>query len=450
MSNKRTQDPLRENPIFLDLSSLLCNGYILSLFTIDFLYFEYVLPLLGASIMFYGCHFLHSQNTYFRKAYLISLVRLGLMLTNFLFDWTSIYDNLAVVYLQLISSVCLVTTLFYYLNLGYRRLYTQANISNYKNFLLYYIPFYWGTIGSTFLTHKAGILGAFLSIPILLGNIFYIVFSFHVIGKKLAHSNLDIELEHFSPHTKHKITLFLSAYCLLLVITIFLSNKGAFFETTSTVIDTQIATTTSEIRDKLERLGMEDAIIHDLSLDSTEFNEYQSAQTIYQNRDTYKINGGALELTIYNVKRSSDSRMLIYYQWINEPINRLYHIVECQSEDFTELTNINSKCLYDNQDSSSTYQIPYVNTGLNDAHFPYANHKIPNEGSNLRGYLAFTYVPGTHVSESNPFHMVLNYYYQVSIFNLPYLNIMDYMDHYSLHSSSYVYNRLTIPFRQTH
>lgn len=67
MPKNATNYEFKENPVFIELSSILGNGFILSLFTIDFLCFEYALPILGASIMFYGCHLIRLQNTYFKK-----------------------------------------------------------------------------------------------------------------------------------------------------------------------------------------------------------------------------------------------------------------------------------------------------------------------------------------------------------------------------------------------
>lgn len=447
MPKNATNYEFKENPVFIELSSILGNGFILSLFTIDFLCFEYALPILGASIMFYGCHLIRLQNTYFKKAYTVSLLRLCLMLLNFLLDWTSIYENRVIMSLQLICSITLITLLFYYLNTGFRGFYQEAGIPKYSNHLVFYIPLYWCTLAATYLAHRLGVLGALISIPILLLNILYIAIVFYRLGKSLSTTELEIDLNYFSKDSKQKILLLLCSYLVLLTVTIFLSNKGAFFESTSIIIDTNIATTSNEIRQKLQRLGMDEAIIDDLSLDSTEFNEFASAQAIYQNKDTYQINGGELELSIFNVKRPEDYRLLIYYQWISEPSNRLYHIIECQSEDFNNVTNLNSRCLYDTvSQDKSTYQLSSISTGLNDGDFPYTHQKLSNDGTRLRGYLAFSY---TTINDSNdPLNLILNYYYQVSIFNLPYINIMDYMNHYDHLSSSYVYSRLSIPFTQ--
>lgn len=428
----------RENPLFKELTSILGNGFILSLLTIKFFSLEYILPIVGASVMFYGCYVIRAHNKYFRRASLIAMLRVFLTLINFLLEWTFIYTQSVLPYIQIGLNVILVCLLFTQLNLGFSKIYEENHLP-YHNSLCRFLFLYLCTVISTFLTIKLGVVGALISLLLLLINVIYVALSFYRIGEVLSHSNATVEVQSISNQELQRFSLLGMGYLIILVLVIFLSNKGAFFQSTSTKRFDEETTGYIETQNLLHSLGMDTDYI--LLLDTDELKELASVTDSEEKVDSYKINGGELELTIYNFKRTSDYRMYIYYRFTSAPSNRLFHILECEATNLTNINTLSSLCVFD--EDNTTKEIPTIQCTFNKSNNPYSYQKIPNDGTNLRGYLAFNYTPLDSAKKPN---MMINYYYQVSIFNLPYVSIVDYMNRHEEHSTSYVHNKKSMIF----
>ncbi len=432
----------RENPVFMDLVSLLGNGFVLSLFNIDFLFLKYLFPIVGCAIMLYGCHLMKEYSSHFMAVYYIALARFMLMMVNFLLDWTSISSNLYVTYIQITCSLIIITLLFIYLDKGFSSMYADAGFTSYRHPLFKYIFLYFCNVVSTYLTIQLGVLGALVSIIILLINVLYIALTFHRIGNELTKSSLEIELSTYTKSLLNKHFFYIAFYIVILGVTIYFSNKGSLFTPQSPDGSVNVSLKYEKIQSKLISLGMDKDLVKDLP---TNENEYlSSASSILVQTDTKNANGGAIKFTTYRIKLDDAERILIYYNWIKEPDNRLFQILEYNQSSLHNICELNSCSLYSHPDNNQTIRISSVEDNINNAGNPYTNQKLSNVGDSLRGYLAFSYSPVD--SSSLPLlDMQVELYYQVSIFNLPYLKIVDYMNDYEKYRTSIVYNRLTIP-----
>ncbi len=432
----------RENPVFMELVSLLGNGFVLSLFNIDFLFLKYLFPLVGCAIMLYGCHLMKEYSSHFLAAYYIALARFMLMMVNFLLDWTSISSNLYVTYIQITCSLIIITLLFIYLDKGFSSMYADAGFSSYRHSLFKYIFLYFSNVVSTYLTIQLGVLGALMAIIILLVNVVYVALAFHRIGKELTKSSLEIELSTYSKALIRKHFYYIAFYIVILGVTIYFSNKGSLFTPPSPDGGVEVSQKYEKIQSKLISLGMAKSIVEDLP--TSEYEYLSTASSILAQTDTKHANGGTIEFTTYRIKLSNSERIVVYYKWVEEPDNRLFQILEYQQNSLHNICELNSCNLYSHPDNNLSIRIASVEDNINNIGNPFTNQKLSNVGDSLRGYLGFSYSPVD--SSTLPLvDMQVNLYYQVSIFNLPYLKIVDYMNDYEKHSTSIVYNRLTIP-----
>lgn len=441
---KPVSDPVeyRENPVFLDLVSLLGNGFILSLFNIDFLFFEYLFPIVGSAIMLYGCHLIKEYNKDFCIAYYIAFARFIMMLLNFLLDWTSINTNQYVAYLQITCSAVIIVLLFIYLDKAFSSMYVDAGVGPYKNQFAKYIFLYLSNVVSTFLTIQTGILGALISIVILLLNVLYIALVFRRVGKDLTLSTLEIEFSTYEKNTLRKHIYFICGYIVVLCAIIYHNNKGNLFTPHESGRGSELTREYETTKTKLVSLGMKQAIVNDLSI--TEYEYLKEAQALTSQTNMFNINGGYIRFTTYRVKLKDSERIIVYYKWIEEPSNRLFQILEYSTGSLRNICELNSRCLYTDPEQQKTMAISSVENSLNHQANPYTEQKLSNTGDSLRGFLSFGYSSVNSTTDELA-DMEINLYYQVSIFNLPYLKIVDYMNYYDQYYTSIVYSRLTIP-----
>lgn len=440
MSDQNNYIANQDNHVFKELCSILAHGFILSLFTIDFFCFEYVLPILGSLIMLFGCHLAKNENVYFKRTYYIATARVILMLFNFLVDWTTYHNNLVFTYIQITVSAILIVLLFFNLNLAFKTVYHVAGITSYTNRLAQYIILYLCSIAATYLTVHLGVLGALISLLILIFNIVFLLLTFLQIGNVLSTVDIDITITHYSSSDKKHSAFLLGLYGVVLFFTVFFSNKAIFLPfSTSDTSSKQSSIANAENR--LLSMGMRKEILDDLPAREIEY--LLNANSIIERQNIRSINKGSLEITFYEVNCTDYNRVIVHYKWLIPPSNRLYQILECQYKMDSLPENITSCGFVTDMEDDTTLETPNISIGLNDASYPYVQHKLSNEGENLRGYLAFSYHPETG---EMPERFTVNCYYQVSVFNLPYLNIIDYMNNYKSHTNSFVFDRLNMTF----
>ncbi|MDO5294299.1 MAG: hypothetical protein Q4F05_16305 [bacterium] len=435
----------KDNPIFKELLSILGNGFVLSLFTINFLCFEYVLPILGSFIMLYGCHLIKDHSIHFKRTYQVATARSIVMLLNFLLDWTEYHNNIILTYMQIATSVVLILLLFFNLNRAFKDVYHCAGITPYNNRLAQYTILYLCSVISTYLTIHLGILGAMLSLFILILNIVFLMLTFYQIGNTLSKVDIDVTLSHYSFAETRKIISYLGIYGALLCLTVFFSNKAIFLPFSSSnkfnVEQSSLADTESHLLD----YGISKEIAADLP--SSEIEYLVKATSLTTKKSVQHANKGSLEITLYDIDCTDYHRVIVYYNWLTPPSNRLYQIIECKSINSLNAENITSKGYVTISEDNANLETPNINLGLNKSSYPYTEHKLFNEGDNLRGYLAFSYRPEKSDKNSNTVNKyVVNCYYQVSVFNLPYLDIVDYMDNYKNHTNNFVFDRLSFTY----
>ena len=442
MKTSLDKDEYRENPVFMDLVSLLGNGFVLSLFNIDFLFFEYLLPIVGSAIMLYGCHLIKNYNKNFLVAYYMAFVRFILMMINFLLDWTSFNSNIYVAYIQITVSSILIIIFFIQMDSGFSAMYHDAGIANYPHQFFKYIFLYLCNVLSTYLTMQLGILGALISIIILLLNVLYISLAFHKIGKTLTFSSLEIEISSYSHEMIRKHFFLVGGYILVLAVTIYYSNKSSLLVSQSPHNNIEISKEYEDTKSRLVSLGMKKSIVEDLP--TSEYDYLTAAYSISSQADIQKVNGGTIQFTCYRIKSSNSERVVVYYKWLKEPDNRLFQILEFCTVGLQNICELNSGCIYSDPDSNLSMELPSQELSINKAGNPYTNQKLSNIGDSLRGFLAFSYSP-VDTAKLPLNDMQINLYYQVSIFNLPYLKIVDYMDYYNNYKTNIVYNKLSVP-----
>lgn len=440
MSNQDYYIDNQDNHVFRELASILAHGFILSLFTIDFFCFEYVLPILGSLIMLFGCHLVKNENIYFKRTYYIATARFVMMLFNFLIDWTIYHNNLVITYIQITVSAILIVLLFFNLNLAFKTVYHLAGITSYSNRLAQYIILYLCSIAATYLTVHLGVLGAMISLLILIFNILFLMLTFLQIGNVLSTVDIDITITHYTVSDKKRSVFLLGIYGVLLFFTVLFSNKAIFlpFSTSNT---SSKQSSIADAENRLLNLGMKKEILDDLPASEIEY--LLKANSVTERQNIRSINKGTLEITFYEIDCPDFKRVIVHYRWLTPPSNRLYQILECQYNNDTLSENITSSGFVTDIKQHTTLETPNISIGLNDASYPYVQHKLSNEGEDLRGYLAFSYHPDANKS---PERFSINCYYQVSVFNLPYLNIIDYMNNYKSHTNSFVFDRLNITF----
>lgn len=432
----------RENPVFMELVSILGNGFILSLFNIDFLFFEYLFPIVGSAIMLFGCHLIKDYNDNFTGVYYLAIARFLLMMFNFLLDWTSISANSYVAYTQIFFSAISIVFLFIYLDKAFENMYQDAKVKPYKHLFSKYIFLYLCNVVCTYLTIVIGILGALISIVVLLLNVLYIALVFHQTGKDLTTSALEIELTSFTKKNTHKYILFIVGYVVVLIFVIYCNNKQNLFEPQKPGPGIVYSQDCEKTKQLLVSLGMKQNVVDDLS--PTECNYLATAKAIASQTDMCDANGGVIQFFTYRITLDSSERILVYYHWLQEPSNRLFQVLEFDADDFYNICELSSRCLYDDSKTHQPMEIVSIEDSTNINGHPYTDQKLANTGDSLRGYLAFSYALSSDLQKPvQP--MQLKLYYQVSIFNLPYLKIVDYMNYYDKYVNNIVYNRLTVP-----
>ena len=364
------------------------------------------------------------------------------MMTNFLLDWTSLSANVYVAYTQIFFSAVSIVFLFIYLDKAFEDIYRDAKVKPYRHLFGKYIFLYLCNVVSTYLTLMIGVLGALLSIVILLLNVLYIGLVFHRTGKDLTTSDLEIELTLYTREIIRKHIIYISGYVLLLILVIYCNNKENLFKPQKLGPGTIQSEDYEDIRNHLISLGMKQTIVEDLS--PTECNYLKTAKSISSQSDTRTANGGVIQFYTYRITLEKSSRILIYYKWLQEPSNRLFQILEFDTGDLLHICELSSRSLYDDVHTQIPTEIISINDSINLNGHPYTEQKLANTGDNLRGYLAFSCTfPDGVLKLRQP--MQIRLYYQVSIFNLPYLKIVDYMNYYDKYVNNMVYNRLTIP-----
>lgn len=433
-----------DNPVFKELVSILGNGFVLSLFTIDFFCFEYVLPILGSLIMLYGCHLVKNHNIYFKRTYFLALVRFLSMLINFTIDWTKYHDNITVTYIQITIAAILILGIFFNLNLAFKDIYKAAGVlDRYNNRLGQYNILYLCTIAATYLTIHLGILGAMLSLFILILNIAYLMLTFYQLGTNLSKLDVPLTLSYYTVSEKRQTVFLLGCYGILLSLTIIFANKALFLPVHSSSQLGAETTEENETEKKLLDLGLEKGILADLPESEIELLAEPSA--LYFDTSVKKINNGSLKVSIYDITCKEEHRVLVYYKWLTEPDSRLYQIIECQYPKDSAATHVTSKAYVKKEKEHENLELPNINLGLNRRSNPYTQHKLSNVGTDLRGYLSFSYTPSEKTRKKGA-RYTINYYYQASVFNLPYLNIIDYMNDYKEHTNSIVFDKVSLSF----
>lgn len=378
---------------------------------------------------------MRERNSNNKIVYYISLSRLVLLLVNFLLDWTNLNHSSIIVCLQVIISALLICLFFVFLDKSITNEYKVHNI-HIHHYLLHYIWLYLTNLLATALVIKIGILGLIISLIIMLLNIIYLMFSFQQIASTLTERKLLIHVNPYKKKTFHKIIGGFACYLILLILTIFFANKGVFVqnETSQTVIHTDIYQDTI---DHLKQLTMKESILNELT--DQELQQLSTCTALDYTSHEQKVNGGLLHFDIYNATLVKTNRLLVFYQWKEKPSNRLYEALECPTS-FSSINTISGYSIYEKKtdDGSMIYSIPVIKKGINLKTAPYIQLKLSNTGENMGGYFSFNY---TSTEKSNN-HFTILYYYQNSILNLPYRDIIDYMNSSEEEESSSAYSKI--------
>lgn len=412
------------------------NGFILSLFAINFFCLEYILPILGTMLLSYGCYLIREKNSTYKLVYYISVIRLILLLINFLLDWTNYNNAPILVCLQVIVSALLICLFFLFLD---KSITKECKLHNLPvpHYFLHYIWFYLANLFATVLVLRIGILGILISIIIMLLNIIYLMFSFQKIASTLTDAKILIHVNPYKKQATYIIYCGILLYIIALIVTIFITNKGILVQNKSSesVIHTNLYQDTIN---HLKRLQMKDNILSKLT--DQELQELSTCTSLDYTWQEQEVNGGLLHFDIYNATLANSNRLLVFYQWKEKPSNRLYEALECLTP-FSSITNISGYSIYEKatENGPMLYSIPAIKKGRNFRNAPYIQLKLSNTGKNMGGYFSFTSIPIE--KENNRFTIV--YYYQNSILNLPYRDILDYMNNSELEKSNTAYSKLT-------
>lgn len=439
MANFPAPSDTHDNPVFKELVSVLGNGFILSLFTIDFFCFEYLLPILGSFIMLYGCHLVKEHSIYFKRTYIFACIRSLTMLANFMIDWTRFHDNITITYLQIGIAAVLIIGIFFNLNQAFKDIFHKANaVEHYNNRLNQYIVLYLCTIFSTYLTIHLGTLGAMLSLFLLILNICFLMLTFYQLGNSLSKLDCDLVLTYYSIPEKRRLIGFLATYIAALTLLVIVSNKALFLPVRPS---SQLGSNESqqgEIEKRLLDLGFDKEALH--TLPKEEIALLANASSLSSDTSVKEINNGTLSVTLYHIFCKEDYRVIAYYKWLTPPDSRLYEVMEVQFNNWTSMTDITSKTYVEKEDHS--LELSNLNIGQNSHSYPYVQHKLPNTGDKISGYLSFSYKPN---SKTIP-KFTLYVYSQISVFNLPYVSIIDYMNDFENYKNSMIFDQNTLTF----
>lgn len=440
-SQKNIIEPVTNT--YREILSVICVGFILTLFNIDFLCFQYLIPAIGASMMVFSCHKVNKRNKYFHKVYQLSILRVCWILMNFLLDWTVLASNDVVLILQVGSSILIVCFIFYNLNEALQLECQALQLPPIRNYFQHYSWIYIANYLCMLLVFQFGLIGILISIIIILFNVLYLIIVFHSVENTLMASNTYIPVEVYSKSQFYCILLYFGAYSVLLVTTIFLSNKIDWFSS-STSNFTHSEYNIQETKDSLLQLGFSQTILSDLPED--ELYHLRSTQSLQLQTQQHSVNGGTLAISVYTLTLPQSNRLLLYYHWITPPSNRLYQIFEYQVLPHTQIDTITGNIIYKDHNTHSTIFSDETSSGFNVRNNPYIKLKLPNEGSDIRGYFAFNYYNPEIQSMKE---MDFLFYYQSSIFNLPYIDIIDYMNSADPVTSTNAHSKLKLSFQFT-
>ncbi len=428
-----------------EILALMRNGFILTMFNIDFLCFEYIIPIIGAYMMFYGCYLIKDHSTSFYRVFWFARIRIGWLLFNFLIDWTVLANNKSIIFIQIVISAIIICALFYHLSLAVREECLRLNLPPIANYFYYFIYLYLCNYLAVLLVLQIGLIGILSSLLIILINLIYIIIAFNSTSKHLTANNRFLTVSKFDLHYSRHLLISGVCYFVALISVILISNKG-FFDQSEAERAVNIKEEKYQILSQyLVNLGVRQQIINDLS--NEELNHYQNILRVEHSEYRYNINGGTLHIDVYILHKMLNKRLLVYYEWIESPSNRLYELIECNTTILKDINFITGASIYDTieNDKPVTYSLLPADKGLNNKLFPYVKLKLSNEGDNMRGYLAFDYSLNGPAIKQNGKSFSLTFYYQNSIFNLPYIDILDYMNDYDSLSGNIAFGSYNVP-----
>lgn len=418
---------------YKDVTSLIRNGAILTLFSIELLSLAYIIPLFGYCLILYGCYLIKNQNLPFKYSYYLAWCRLSLLLLNFLIDWTTFYNNNIIGMIQILSSTVATCLFFYELNLGLEKICMENGVTIYNSMLKNYIPLYCTTLCWNLFFSNLGALSALISLIFLIINVLYLIFTLNSAGKSVSLITTRFPKKFITKPLIYQICLGSFIYILLTIFVCQITNKGLYNPNILVTASSEQKGRMTETRQQLITLGMDESIAFDLS--KTELDYYKTVTQIKKSASSYSYGGGNLELLTFHCTLSDDkTRVLFYYRWLTPPDCRFYDLIEGTINGSLIYETMYSQTLFDTDTSgdSNTYTIPSIALSINEKGNPFVKQKLSNKGKNYRGYLGITTVP------EDDFSSTFTYYHQHSILNVPYTDIIDVMNH----SSDLSYNTI--------
>ncbi|BBF44365.1 hypothetical protein lbkm_3078 [Lachnospiraceae bacterium KM106-2] len=421
---------------YRELTTLLRNGILLTLFTIDFLSLNYILPFIGLIMINYACFHLRNRNSYYRLTYFLSELRIMILGINLLIDCSFLSNNQLLLQIQ-IAITAITCALFYFLlDKSFEMDYEANHIKHYANTLMFFIIFYLCNLTSTLLISHIGILGIILTIFTCIASALYIIIELSNIGKELSKTNVLIIKD---TQASKKIYFFFIAvilYLLLLVSTIQITNKGLLNDRSRA---RQTYSPSQRAEQHLSKLGLDPTLTRDLS--SKELLFLSSVQSIKCNSRSINYNDGKLKLSFYYCKlKDNNYRIFCYYNWLKTPSSRYFNLMEC-NVNTKKVMNVTSYSFYKEDTPSKTdiYALSPIETKSNTHGYIYSKFNLPSNGNHIRGYLAFT-LPKDAIPDS----IIFSYYHQHSILNLPYTDITTYMNDYQHQQLNTIFQRFQL------
>lgn len=420
---------------FYDTFTLIRNGFILTLFTFDFMSWGYLIPFIGLMLIIYGCHLIKSQNSYLEKTYQLSLCQLLLLLSKFFFDCSSFFTN-SLLQTFTVCMSCILTCYFIYcLDIGIFLSCLQCGSATNKHSLWIYIFLYLlHTFSSSYLIN-INALGGLISIILLVINLIYFLYITNRITQELSLSNIWVDLV---PFPRAKKVLFVTCtvlYIISLVAIVRLSNID-YFAKSYPLVQTGNNSTFTTLKENLIDIGVSREIADEIP--SFELSYYKDVISATQQTEIFEYDDAQLTLTIFNFCLSNNqSRILCFYQWTGNPNHCFYDAIECHFPGYYQSDTFTGTFFYDDIDTKTTYLIPYTSYGLNKNNNMYGKMSIPTNGTNYRGYIAFSTTE--YITKSN--YCSLYYYHQQSILNLPYSDVISYMENYNSFQYSTIFDR---------
>lgn len=409
---------------YKDVTSLIRNGAILTLFSIELLSLAYIIPLFGYCLILYGCYLIKNQNIHFKETYYLAWSRLLLLLLNFLIDWTTFYNNNIIGIIQIVLSTVATCLFFYKLNLGLEQICVTNGVIIYNSKLKNYIPLYCITLCWNLFFSNLGALSALLSLIFLILNVLYLIFALNAVGKSVSSLTTRFPKKFITRTLIYEICFGSFCYMLLVIFVCQITNKGIYNPNILVTASSKKQQPTLEKIQQLVTLGMDDFVAFDLSEAELEF--YSSVYKITKSSSSFHYGGGTLELFTYHCNLLNDqTRVLFYYRWLKPPTCRFYDLLEGTVSGSPLEHTLYSQTLFDLDmlDDRKTYTIPSITLGTNEKGNPFVKQKLSNKGYNYRGYLGIT------TESMDAVVSTFTYYHQHSILNVPYTDIIDVMNH---------------------